>query len=68
MGPCVQLREPRATALGVNLLKAFLQFLAPLLASGRLRPPLRALYRGALRLLLVLLHDFAEVRLLWVPR
>jgi hypothetical protein len=57
----VQLREPRATALFVTLLKGSFLFLSPLIAAGKLSPALRSLYKGLLRLLLVLLHDFAEV-------
>jgi CCR4-Not complex component, Not1 len=57
----MQLKEPRANAIFATLLKVFLQFLAPLVAAGKLSPPLRALYKGALRLLLVLLHDFGAV-------
>jgi CCR4-NOT transcription complex subunit 1 len=37
------------------------QFLQPLLSSGKLSPPLRSLYKGLLRVLLVLLHDFPTV-------
>lgn len=57
----VQLKNKRANGIFVSMLKAFLQFLSPLVAAGKLSPALRSLYRGLLRLLLVLLHDFAEV-------
>jgi CCR4-NOT transcription complex subunit 1 len=47
------------TAFNKNLSGLF-KFLAPLLKDGELRPAARDLYRGALRLLLLLLHDFPD--------
>jgi CCR4-NOT transcription complex subunit 1 len=43
-----------------RLLVGFFQFLHPYLSAAELSPPVRMLYRGALRILLVLLHDFPE--------
>merc|ERR1711896_126550 len=43
-----------------KLLLCQLIFLQPFLKAGRLNEPLRKVYRGALRVLLVLLHDFPE--------
>ena len=43
-----------------KLLLSLLKFLSPFLKSTRLRGSSRDLYRGCLRLLLVLLHDFPE--------
>ena len=43
-----------------KLLLALFRFLAPILRSAHLQASSRDLYRGALRLLLVLLHDFPE--------
>eukprot|EP00878_Enallax_costatus_P004430 GHUV01004670.1.p1 GENE.GHUV01004670.1~~GHUV01004670.1.p1 ORF type:complete len:958 (+),score=366.58 GHUV01004670.1:54-2876(+) len=42
------------------LLVGLLHFLEPALRAAELADPLRLLYKGALRLLLVLLHDFPE--------
>ncbi|KAF6255466.1 CCR4-Not complex component, Not1-domain-containing protein [Scenedesmus sp. NREL 46B-D3] len=42
------------------LLIGLLQFLEPALRAAELAEPLRLLYKGTLRLLLVLLHDFPE--------
>jgi CCR4-NOT transcription complex subunit 1 len=42
------------------LLVGLLQFLEPGLRAAELTEPLRLLYKGTLRLLLVLLHDFPE--------
>ena len=39
---------------------ALFKFLSPFLKAATLQPSSRDLYRGALRLLLVLLHDFPE--------
>jgi CCR4-NOT transcription complex subunit 1 len=43
-----------------SLLLGLLGFLEPALRAAELTDPLRALYKGTLRLLLVLLHDFPE--------
>lgn len=43
-----------------KLLVELLRFMQPYLRSGELADPIRFLYRGMLRLLLVLLHDFPE--------
>ena len=43
-----------------KLLLALFKFLAPFLKASDLQPATRDLYRGSLRLLLVLLHDFPE--------
>ncbi|KAI9223809.1 CCR4-Not complex component, Not1-domain-containing protein [Blastocladiella britannica] len=43
-----------------RLLLALFRFLIPFLRDGLLRDPTRVLYRGTLRILLVLLHDFPE--------
>ena len=43
-----------------RLLVGLFSFLQPYLSQGELSPPTRTLYRGALRVLLVLLHDFPE--------
>ncbi|KAJ7236727.1 Not1-domain-containing protein [Mycena haematopus] len=43
-----------------RLLLSLFKFLSPLLKDANLQPASKDLYRGALRLLLVLLHDFPE--------
>ena len=43
-----------------RLLVGLFKFLHPYLSQNELSPPVRMLYRGALRVLLVLLHDFPE--------
>merc|ERR1719421_1095271 len=43
-----------------RLLVGLFTFLQPSLSQPELAPPTRTLYRGALRVLLVLLHDFPE--------
>jgi len=43
-----------------KLLLSLFKFLSPFLKDADLQPAARDLYRGALRLLLVLLHDFPE--------
>lgn len=43
-----------------KLLIALFKFLSPFLTAADLQPASRDLYRGSLRLLLVLLHDFPE--------
>lgn len=43
-----------------RLLISLLQFLQPFLRSAQLVEPIRRLYKGTLRVLLVLLHDFPE--------
>ncbi|KAI0075480.1 Not1-domain-containing protein [Panus rudis PR-1116 ss-1] len=43
-----------------RLLLSLFTFLSPFLKTARLQPASRDLYRGSLRLLLVLLHDFPE--------
>lgn len=43
-----------------RLLLALFKFLSPFLKAADLQPASRDLYRGSLRLLLVLLHDFPE--------
>ena len=43
-----------------RLLADLLKFLQPHLAKGELTEPVRLLYKGTLRVLLVLLHDFPE--------
>ena len=35
-------------------------FMQPFLREAQLTPPIRLLYKGSLRVLLVLLHDFPE--------
>jgi CCR4-NOT transcription complex subunit 1 len=47
-------------ALFEALLLGLLHFLEPALRAAELAEPLRLLYKGTLRLLLVLLHDFPE--------
>ena len=43
-----------------SLLVSLFGFMYPALSTSRLAPPIDHLYRGALRVLLVLLHDFPE--------
>merc|ERR1719331_2430268 len=43
-----------------RLLVDLIKFLQPYLSGAELSSPVRMLYRGALRVLLVLLHDFPE--------
>ncbi len=48
--------------LNLLILKIFFQFkfLSPFLRNAELAKPVHRLYRGSLRVLLVLLHDFPE--------
>ena len=46
--------------LAHQLLIDLFTFLHPYLAKGELDPSIRELYKGVLRVLLVLLHDFPE--------
>ncbi|KAJ9563300.1 hypothetical protein OSB04_008460 [Centaurea solstitialis] len=43
-----------------RLMIDWLQFMEPLLRTGEIAEPVRVLYKGTLRVLLVLLHDFPE--------
>ena len=47
-------------AIMQKLLIALFKFLAPFLKDSELSVPARDMYRGALRILLVLLHDFPD--------
>ena len=44
----------------LRLLVGLLRFLEPYLHAAQLTPPIRLLYKGTLRVFLVLLHDFPE--------
>ena len=52
--------SPQGWSAFYKLLLALFKFLSPFLKSADLQPASRDLYRGSLRLLLVLLHDFPE--------
>ncbi|KAJ3375776.1 hypothetical protein GGF31_002980 [Allomyces arbusculus] len=54
------LDDQRGWPVFQRLLLALLRFLVPFLREGRLNDGARVLYRGTLRMLLVLLHDFPE--------
>jgi len=53
-------KSQRGWPLFQRLLADLLKFLQPYLAKGELTEPVRLLYKGTLRVLLVLLHDFPE--------
>ncbi|GAB5590858.1 CCR4-NOT core subunit cdc39 [Umbelopsis nana] len=56
----LQLGKSKGWPLYHKLILALLTFLAPILQNGRLQRAGRTFYRGTLRTLLVLLHDFPE--------
>jgi CCR4-NOT transcription complex subunit 1 len=60
--PQLLLAKPhqKGWALMHRLLVALFAFLEPFLRRAQLPPPVRTLYKGTLRVLLVLLHDFPE--------
>ena len=60
MPPLLLLSRQRGWAPMLTLLTALLRFMSPFLSGSTLTAPLRLLYKGALRVLLVLLHDFPE--------
>jgi CCR4-NOT transcription complex subunit 1 len=53
-------KNPKGWAYLHRLLIAQLLFLQPFLKSAQLSEPIRRLYKGTLRMMLVLLHDFPE--------
>ena len=50
----------KGTAMFSRILLAFFKYMEPFLRSAELHEPVKMLYMGALRVLLVLLHDFPE--------
>ncbi|XP_018024179.1 CCR4-NOT transcription complex subunit 1 isoform X2 [Hyalella azteca] len=52
--------QPKGWAMYSMLLNDLFKFLAPYLRNAQLAKPLTKLYKGTLRVLLVLLHDFPE--------
>jgi CCR4-NOT transcription complex subunit 1 len=54
------LRNPKGWTSMHRLLSALLLFLQPFLKLGQIPDPVKKLYKGTLRVLLVLLHDFPE--------
>jgi CCR4-NOT transcription complex subunit 1 len=54
------LKNPKGWPSMQRLLNALFSFLQPFIKYGILPDPVKKLYKGALRLLLVLLHDFPE--------
>jgi len=54
------LKDPKGWPIMQQLLVELFQFLEPYLRNAKLTPPIRLLYKGTLRILLVLLHDFPE--------
>jgi CCR4-NOT transcription complex subunit 1 len=60
--PPLLLAKPAQKGWGLlhRLLVALFVFLEPFLRAAQLPPPVRTLYKGTLRVLLVLLHDFPE--------
>jgi len=54
------LRDQRGWPVMQQLLVDLLEFLEPFLRKAKLTPEIRFLYKGTLRVLLVLLHDFPE--------
>jgi len=57
--PKLLLNEQGWTTMQLLLVELF-TFLEPFLRTANLTPPIRLLYKGTLRVLLVLLHDFPE--------
>eukprot|EP01094_Clydonella_sp_ATCC50884_P024565 TRINITY_DN618_c1_g1_i3.p1 TRINITY_DN618_c1_g1~~TRINITY_DN618_c1_g1_i3.p1 ORF type:complete len:726 (-),score=307.06 TRINITY_DN618_c1_g1_i3:261-2354(-) len=53
-------KSPKGWPMFQQLLVQLLLFLEPYLHSAQLNQPIRVLYKGTLRVLLVLLHDFPE--------
>ena len=56
----LQTPHSRGWALYQRLLVSLLEFMEPYLRHAELTEPIRLLYKGTLRVLLVLLHDFPE--------
>lgn len=54
------LKVPKGWPLMHRLILGLIQFFQPFLKLGQLPEPLKKLYKGTLRLFLVLLHDFPE--------
>jgi CCR4-NOT transcription complex subunit 1 len=53
-------KQPKAAQMLQRLLVELFRFLAPFLRPGEMTDAIRMYYRGTLRMLLVLLHDFPE--------
>lgn len=53
-------QDQKGWPLFQRLLSVMLKFMEPYLRSAKLSEPVRLLYKGTLRVLLVLLHDFPE--------
>uniref|UniRef100_A0A1I7SU78 Ubiquitinyl hydrolase 1 n=2 Tax=Bursaphelenchus xylophilus TaxID=6326 RepID=A0A1I7SU78_BURXY len=51
----------RSTAVYIQLLVSHLRFLGPFLRSSRIHPNIHELYKGTLRIMFVILHDFPEI-------
>lgn len=60
MPQLLRVKEEKGWPYMHRLLHNLLSFLQPFLTSGNMNDPVRKLYKGTLRVLLVLLHDFPE--------
>ncbi|KAI1714357.1 CCR4-Not complex component, not1 domain-containing protein [Ditylenchus destructor] len=56
-----EIEKRNATAMFTQLLLCHFKFIAPFLRDSSLPPSITLVYKGTLRLLLVLLHDFPEI-------
>jgi len=54
------MKEPRGWQMLQRLLVDLFSYMSPFLRGGEMSPAVRTLYKGTLRMLLVLLHDFPE--------
>lgn len=60
MSSLLLLKNSKSWHMLAKLMSDLLTFIAPYLREGRITPSIRLLYKGTLRILLVLLHDFPE--------
>jgi CCR4-NOT transcription complex subunit 1 len=54
------MKDPKGWQMLQRLLVDLFSYMSPFLRNGEMPPPVRTLYKGTLRMLLVLLHDFPE--------
>jgi CCR4-NOT transcription complex subunit 1 len=54
------MKDPKGWQMLQRLLVDLFSYMAPFLRGGEMHPAVRTLYKGTLRMLLVLLHDFPE--------
>ena len=60
MPQLLRVKEEKGWPYMHRLLHSLLSFLQPFLKSGNMNEPVRKLYKGTLRVLLIILHDFPD--------